>query len=343
MIKNGLSVQVKDENGKLIGMTYPKRAKGLLKKGRAQYVNDSEIRLHNALRPTSENEMTEDVYMNNNENIIVDANTGEAVETVNAQQAPQGYIIKHDGNKLFFDAREWSMIGGDNAVGQRTFITDNIHGGLVNVWCFGDWNWNWSQIETKPMHLKKNETYVFTFWLNGGENDIGNETCQLEIRFDDDYENRFVYKLNRNYIMPVKKYKGWELYEIPFNTENNELTTLSFVAMRAPMAITQAKEASAYAELVDDTPDEFADKRPQRHNIIFSDGYPTNTWYSTANPKVLRDGSDGQDYVTSNNGPQEIDLSGAVISQQSLYKLLEKISKGASVNLSGAVIGNDDL
>lgn len=343
MIKNGLSVQVKDENGKLIGMTYPKRAKGLLKKGRAQYVNDSEIRLHNALRPTSENEMTEDVYMNNNENIIVDANTGKAVETVNAQQAPQGYIIKHDGNKLFFDAREWSMSGGDNAVGQRTFITDNIHGGLVNVWCFGDWNWNWSQIETKPMHLKKNETYVFTFWLNGGENDIGNETCQLEIRFDDDYENRFVYKLNRNYIMPVKKYKGWELYEIPFNTENNELTTLSFVAMRAPMAIMQAKEASAYAELVDDTPDEFADKRPQRHNIFFSDGYPTNTWYSTANLKVLRDGSDGQDYVTSNNGPQEIDLSGAVISQQSLYKLLEKISKGASVNLSGAVIGNDDL
>ena len=42
MTKN---IDVLDENGNLTGQTYPKRAKGLVKSGRAEFVNDGAIRL----------------------------------------------------------------------------------------------------------------------------------------------------------------------------------------------------------------------------------------------------------------------------------------------------------
>ena len=46
------------------------------------------------------------------------------------------------------------------------------------------------------------------------------------------------------------------------------------------MTVLSAKPAEAYADLPDSV-DEFESERPQRHNIVFADGWPTNTWYST--------------------------------------------------------------
>ena len=39
------TVRVFNSNGEQIGLTYPKRAAGLVKKGRARYVNGCDIRL----------------------------------------------------------------------------------------------------------------------------------------------------------------------------------------------------------------------------------------------------------------------------------------------------------
>lgn len=47
----------------------------------------------------------------------------------------------------------------------------------------------------------------------------------------------------------------------------------------------RAKEKEAYAGL-EEVLDEFEGIRPQRHNIVWGDGWPTNNWYST---KALRD------------------------------------------------------
>ena len=47
MIPIEKNIIVTDVDGRRIGTTYPKRAKGLLKNGRAEYVNDREIRLTN--------------------------------------------------------------------------------------------------------------------------------------------------------------------------------------------------------------------------------------------------------------------------------------------------------
>ena len=104
--------------------------------------------------------------------------------------------------------------------------------------------------------------------------------CGFVVVYNNDCDNCYTYNLNRNFIKPLKKVNGWELYEIPFITGDNEYTQLRFVAMRAYMTVLSAKPAEAYADLPDSV-DEFESERPQRHNIVFADGWPTNTWYST--------------------------------------------------------------
>lgn len=74
MAKN---VIVVDENGNKYGATYPKRAKGLVKNGRARFIDDETICL--ACPPQSFE--TEDIEMSENtEKMIIDTSTGEAVE-----------------------------------------------------------------------------------------------------------------------------------------------------------------------------------------------------------------------------------------------------------------------
>ena len=188
--------------------------------------------------------------------------------------------------KLYFEPRKWSFNKACNHnVGSRSFIT-GPDGVLAEGYMIGDWWNNWTEIVSGTLLLPKNRDCCFTFWLNGGENDRYDEVCRLEIVFNNDYEQRLTYNLNRNYIRPVKKLNGWELYEIPFRTQDNEYTELRFVAQKAYLTILAAKDASAYAGLPD-TADPFEEERPQRHNLIFSDGFPAynpgahNNWYST--------------------------------------------------------------
>lgn len=190
-------------------------------------------------------------------------------------------------NRLFFNARDWTFNKDcANNVGNRSFM-QGPDGTIAEAFMIGDWRYNWTEIVSKTLILPKNTLHTFTFWLNGGENDVNDEVCRFEVIFNNDWDNRYTYNLNRNFIRPLKKYNGWELYEIPFVTADNEYTQLRFVAQRAYMTVMQAKEASAYAGLPD-TPDEFEGERPQRHNIVFDDGYPTDKWYSTKNLRAKR-------------------------------------------------------
>ena len=68
MEKNGQTVSVLDERNTVIGYTYPKRAKGLVKKRWAEFVSDSTIRLHRQC-PTYEN--MEDIEMDQSKYITV--------------------------------------------------------------------------------------------------------------------------------------------------------------------------------------------------------------------------------------------------------------------------------
>lgn len=235
------NVVISDENGKTIGSTYLRRAKGLVKKNRAAWVDDSQ-------------------------NAVILSCPPDIVEEDNIMEINENAVKKN----LFFNPREWSFDKKcEKKIGERCFIEDS-YGELVEAYCIGDWNWNWTQIVSKPYALEKNCDYAFTFWLNGGENDRNDEICQLKIFFDEDAENCNIYKLNRNYIKPKKHIDGWYLFEIPFSTRDNDVTRFMFISMRAPMAIKAAKRVEDYADL-ESTP--IDPDKPQRHNIVFQNGW----------------------------------------------------------------------
>lgn len=275
MTKNekGLTVTVLDSNGTAIGKTYPKRAKGLIKKGRAQLVSDNEIRLDKVC-PTYEN--TEEIKMDNNVN---STNTTAMTETV-----------LHEDKYLFFNPQAWHRDPDVGGAVERFFVTSPFSGELVEIYSISGWlDGNLSGITSGLLALEKNTKYHFLFWLNGGENDKRNETCQCQIMFSNsnirvdrsDWDNKMTFNLNRAYIKPVKQYMGWRLYDISFTTPDKEYTQICLVARNAPTAIMAAEKPECYT--MEDVVDEFAERRPQRHNIVFDDGWPTDTWYSTIN------------------------------------------------------------
>ncbi len=183
-------------------------------------------------------------------------------------------------NKLYFDAREWSFSKefSETNKGERTFIT-SFDDSLVEAYTFGSWEDEYSEITSKQLILKQNSEYLFTFWLNGGENAQQNEICNLQIIFNNDNENKRIYKLNRNMIKPVKYHKGWFLFEIPFSTENNEFTQLKFTVKGAVMTVIPATDREDYVNLSNDIQQTCY---PMRYNIYFRNGYPEDV----LNPKL---------------------------------------------------------
>lgn len=264
MEKNRQTVCVLDEQDTVIGYTYPKRARGLVKKSRAAFVSDNTIRLYRQC-PTYEN--MEDIKEMDNTNFI----------TIN----PMAWRKNPDG--------------GSNTVCDRFMISNPLAGAvaaapsMVEVLSLGTWDWNTvSYVTNGFQELEPNTEYHFVFWLNGGENDRSDEVCQLQILFTNDnitasvgeFDRGLRFRLNRGYIKPLKKYNGWEYYDIPFTTTQAKYTQFQFVAIKAPMALMNAEASDVYRDL-QDAVDPYEKQRPQRHNIIFEDGWPVNTWYST--------------------------------------------------------------
>lgn len=231
-----------------------------MKKGRAYFVNDFTIRL----------DMSDTIQ--NSE--VIEMDHMKDIEAGNGQKENKVY-------KLYFNARNWKFNRDCNHnVGCRSFM-EGPDGVLAEAYMIGDWGYNnWTEIVSETLLLPKNTDCSLTFWLNGGENDRNDEVCRFEVIFNNEYEQRYIYNLNRSYIKPLKKLNGWELYEIPFRTLDNEYAQMKFVAQKAYMTVMAAKDVSEYAHLAD-KPDLFEGERPQRHNLIFADGFPTNNWYST--------------------------------------------------------------
>lgn len=315
------TIRVLYPDGSKAGSTYPKRAAGLVKKGRACYVNDLTIRLN----------MSDAIQKS------------EVIKMDNVNKIEAGTQEQNEVVKLYFNARNWKFNKdcGHN-VGTRSFM-HGPDGELTEAYMIGDWGHNWTEIVSNTLILPKNTVCSFIFWLNGGENDHYDEVCRFEVVFDNDYDQRYTYNLNRSYIKPLKKMNGWELYEILFRTQNNDYTQLRFVAQRAYMTVMAAKDAAAYSQFKD-SPDPFEAKRPQRHNLIFPDGFPSgNCWYSTeqmikkygAQPANIVDkmkalGTQFNEAVTTavNDGLLEIDKAGKYsgASLEAIYKKLDEVT-----------------
>lgn len=273
---SGQTVTVLDRNGTPIGRTYPRRAKGLVKKCRAEYASDDTIRLYADCPMYND---TEEHTMEINEKISY----GENAETAE-QVKPEEQI-----NYIYLEPRAW-RVNPDTANQtkfERFFMETPFYSEVQEVLSLGSWSYEWCEIISSNLTLDRGAKYNFVFWLNGGENDRFNERCEFQVIFTDrpedvsykDWEQRSVYKLNRSYTKPLKKYKGWELYSIPFRVDG-EFTQLRFVAQYAPMALLHADSPKEYSGLPD-IPDEYEGLRPQRHNIVFEDGWPTDKNYAT--------------------------------------------------------------
>ena len=287
MIPIAKNVIVTDEFDNQIGLTYPKRARGLIKNGRAEYVSDDRIRLLKGAHAPSANNDTEDFKMSN----VINFNAGE---------------FKFDEN-----CQSWN---GDPAVhaGSRMFISD-FSGENVQVFEIGDWNWTWSQIKCEKQ-LEPNTGYVFRFAVQGGVNNTGDGQSRFIIMQGKDWDNSLEYPLERSRFKPTLSKKSKDgllrVYEISFNSGESGNVTFIFNALHFVETIMPAKELEAYAELEDQTYDQLWQEIQERFGN--KNGFK-GSGYLDLSGAVINDAYMVKKFMDLAEKGSYIDLSGAVL------------------------------
>ena len=221
------NISIIDLNGKLIGQTYPKRAKGLVKNGRAEYAGDCTIRLLVAHSSTIYDQDMEVEIMSN--------------------------VINFSTRDFSFDTSR----GGVKA-GNREFITDFL-GDTVEIFHIGNKNGD-STFVSCFKNLEANTEYIFRF----GE--IHKSTADEDLQFivvpfmgddmsEDDWDNRYTFnisggkfkaKLNKNL-----NGERLSIFEIPFNSGMAQKFKLFFKAENCEVCLVSARNLEEYASLED--------------------------------------------------------------------------------------------
>lgn len=229
MTKN---IRVINENGEIIGHTYPKRMKGLLKNGRAELVGDCEIRLRGGYPTENDFEFSEDTKMTKIINFDASA-----------------YTIRPECKNYSYS---------------KEVITDDF-GNNVFTYKLGNWQWDWCQIDT-DMTLEKDTDYIFRFAVAGGYNHTFNAVSRFIISKNHSDEDYFGYNLSKSSFKPVLSKvssieREWlRVFEVKFNTGDCTDFTFSFAAQLAEMRILPAMENEAYAELADCSYEQLCEK-----------------------------------------------------------------------------------
>jgi hypothetical protein len=236
MTKN---IIVTDENGKVIGTTYPKRAAGLVKNGRAEYVSDCEIRLISAHAPTAE---------------------------IKTEEQQMSKIIEFDARKFAFDKSCRSNSG------LRTFMTLSL--GTAEVWEIGDHDRHRSQIISR-MKLQKFTDYTFRFAMVGGHNENGDEVSLVNIFPENRWDDRLTFALDKNRYEPVisKRDKTGLLrvFELPFNSGSTEDWCIVITQEKAPAKFTAPLPIEAYAGLENMTYQQWLNENGKKRGFFSRD------------------------------------------------------------------------
>ena len=202
------NIIVTDRNGKVIGSTYPKRARGLVKNGRAEYVSDREICLLHTHPPAVDNKTTE-------------------VNTMSK-------TIDFNAREFRFDETCQSLDNTPVNAGQRAFVTMSF--GNTEVWEIGDWQWTWSQIR-QDIRLEKNTAYSFRFSMEGGICSTDDAVTVAHIVPKGKWEERYTFLLDHNKFMPeVCVQDGKDLlrtFELPFDSGEDEEWIIYLAAQHA--------------------------------------------------------------------------------------------------------------
>lgn len=286
------NVIVTDVNGNQISLTYPKRAKGLVKKNRAEYVSENTIRLLHCDAP--------DVFPHN------DTEETEMSNVIN------------------FNAREFKLDEScKHNVGTKAFMT--VAGRSAEVWEIGDWNWSWTQlICTKK--LETNTDYVFRVAVTGGHNDTDDEVSQIIIFPQSDallteeqaWEDRMTFAIGKSRFEPVlsKRDKTGMLrvFEIPFNTGEIACWRILIVSQHAVARFFGAAENEAYEKLEDLTYEQWREERNQQlSNNLFGGNDSDRQCEIDLSGAVISSDEFGELIRKYISEGVRIDLSGAVI------------------------------
>ena len=236
MAKN---ITVLDENGNIIGSTYPKRAEGLVKHGRAEYVGDCMIKMKAAHSPHDE---------------------------IKTEEQQMSKIIGFDPRKFGFDKSCRSNAG------QRAFMTTTL--GNTEVWEIGDYDKHRTQLISK-MKLQRYTDYVFRFAMTGGHNEDGTEISQVNIFPENRWDDRMTYALEKSRYAPVisKRDKTGLLrvFELPFNTGDAEDWSIVILQERAPARFFAPLENSAYNMLGNMTYEQWLAENGRRKGLFGRD------------------------------------------------------------------------
>jgi hypothetical protein len=277
MIPIEKNIAVYDPSGALLEATYPRRAAGLVKKGRARFTAPDSITL-NARPPGTEDFMIDNI--NETAETAADVTTptetaaeAAAIKTpsiespvieIAAEATPPdktalNLVNRYRGFVIEMKPREWrkNPAAPKDGVCNRMFYTED-NGEFREYWELGNWQWGWSEIITGELHLEPYTEYRMLFWLSGGDHHERQNICRFEVTFDDDYENRSIYGLIKNCVKPLLTKGEWKLFCIPFMTGGNERTTFRFVAQNAPVKVKPA----FYDELGEIITDRQSEKLP---------------------------------------------------------------------------------
>ncbi len=276
---NNQTVVVITEHGEVVGKTYPKRAAGLVKKGRAEFLSEYVIRLKDFC-PT---EKSEEINMDINERIINNQPTITPKTAFSADSSKTGQTSERKQEYILFDPRDYYK-NPDLSWGVTSRHMKQLEdGSFIEIYSLGSWNDCFSGIVSKEIPISPDCDYTFVFWLNGGENDRDDEKCELLVIYTDgthdratseEYHGNYTYLLNRNNVRPIKTVDGWYLFAIKLPRTDKPFVEFRFEVNNAPMHLKAAEAPESYAD-VPDSPDEYAQYRKQRHNIVFEDGWPS--------------------------------------------------------------------
>ncbi len=336
------NIIVTDEQGQQIGLTYPKRAKGLVKNGRAEYTSDCSIKMLDTRDPASDN--TE---------------------------------VRKMSNVINFNARDFHFNAAcESNVGSRMITTDK-DGNSVESFTIGDWHWSWTEIMS-TRKLGRDFNGVFRFELHGGYNSTDDATSRFSVILhreeaytDAEYQERFVYQIERSSYKPLisKKMPNGHLirvYEIPFNTGDCEYATFAFTAMHAEQTMFPASDNESYSALDDMTYEQMTAHRDADEAANHSsldrksfDGYSTNMQGAVISEEAfanmlssIGDGCDisfqgckilkSENHAYLNIGRMtdgsDFDLSGSELTFRALSMIIAKLGDGCCASLCSSTI-----
>ena len=177
---------------------------------------------------------------------------------------------------LFFCPERWEPDDMISTNAAALIRVRGFSGRTVDAWQLGDFGTDWTAISSRiPIEagwLEAGENYRFCFWLNGGENSRGDETCMLEI-YGDAWEERLRFRLNRDHTKPLLEKNHWYLFAVSFTAPAaSDALTFRFVSSGAVCTIAGIPDMDMAAREAL-TPDEPDHAHKVRHNLAYPHGW----------------------------------------------------------------------